>query len=74
MIAPGLGMRFLRGAGRRGLVRLLLMVTGTAIGVACLLVALAFPSITCTLAKAEWRPELRMAPSPAIKVSDGSIM
>jgi hypothetical protein len=45
VIAARLGLRFLLGAGRRGLVRLGLMVLGTMLAVWCLLVALAFPSI-----------------------------
>lgn len=45
MTTVRLGLLFLRGAGRRGLSRILLMTFGTAIGVWCLLAALMFPDI-----------------------------
>ncbi|MBI4730273.1 MAG: ABC transporter permease [Acidobacteria bacterium] len=45
MIVARLGMLFLRGAGRRGLVRMGLMVAGTSVGVWGLILALSFPGI-----------------------------
>ena len=48
MITLRLGFLFLRGAGPRGLARLGLIVLGTALGVWCLLGALAFPAMLHT--------------------------
>lgn len=45
MIISRLGFLFLRGNGRRGLVRLALMLAGTSLGVCLLLIALALPAI-----------------------------
>lgn len=45
MIIARLGVLFLRGNGRPGVVRLALMVGGTTVGVSVLLVALSFPAI-----------------------------
>lgn len=40
-----LGLLFLRGSGRRGVARLLLLIGGVTLGVWCLLAALAFPTV-----------------------------